>query len=143
LKTIAIGCDHAGVDHKNYLIKKMKKLGYLVDDKGTKSSTSVDYPDFAHPVAIDVETGKALFGVLICGSANGVCMTANKHQGIRAALCWNVEVAEVVRMHNDANIICIPARFTSKILAGRMLEKFLSTSFEGGRHQKRIDKISC
>jgi ribose 5-phosphate isomerase B len=143
LKTIAIGCDHAGVDHKNYLVKKIKKLGYLVDDKGTYSNTSVDYPDFAHPVATDVETGKAIFGVLICGSANGVCMTANKHQGIRAALCWNIEVAEVVRLHNDANIICIPARFASKILAGRMLEKFLNTSFEGGRHQKRIDKISC
>lgn len=143
MKTIAIGSDHAGVDYKSFLIKKLKKWGYQVDDKGTYTTQSVDYPDFAHPVAIDVEGGKASYGVLICGSANGVCMTANKHQGIRAALCWNVEVAEIVRLHNDANIICIPARFTSKILAGRMLEKFLDTPFEGGRHQKRIDKISC
>ncbi|HMP29432.1 MAG TPA: ribose 5-phosphate isomerase B [Saprospiraceae bacterium] len=142
MKTIAIGSDHAGVDHKSFLIKKLKKWGYEVDDKGTYDTLSVDYPDFAHPVAEAVETGSARYGVLICGSANGVCMTANKHQGFRAALCWNAEVAEVVRLHNDANIICIPARFSSKVLAGRMLEKFLNTGFEGGRHQNRIDKIS-
>jgi ribose 5-phosphate isomerase B len=143
LKTIVIGCDHAGIDHKKYLIRKLKELNYTVTDKGTYDNSSVDYPDFAHPVAIAVENGDVPFGILICGSANGVCMTANKHQGIRAALCWNVEVAEIVRLHNDANIICIPARFVSKIIAYRMVEKFLNTSFEGGRHQKRIDKISC
>lgn len=140
---MAIGCDHAGVEMKKYLIKKLIKENYTVTDKGTYDTTSVDYPDFAHPVAELVEKENADFGILICGSANGVCMTANKHAGIRAALCWNEEVAEIVRLHNDANIICIPARFVSKMRAGRMLDKFLNTSFEGGRHQKRIDKINC
>ena len=143
METIAIGCDHAGVEMKNYLIKKLKSKKYAVTDKGTYDATSVDYPDFAHPVAELVASGAAKYGILICGSANGVCMTANKHEGIRAALCWNEEVAEVVRLHNDANIICIPARFVSKMRAGRMLDKFLMTGFEGGRHQKRIDKINC
>lgn len=143
METIAIGCDHAGVEMKNYLIKKLSKSKYSVIDKGTYDTSSVDYPDFAHPVAELVEKGSVKFGILICGSANGVCMTANKHAGIRAALCWTEEVAEIVRLHNDANIICIPARFVSKMRAGRMLDIFLNTKFEGGRHQKRIDKITC
>ena len=110
---------------------------------GTDSEASVDYPDFAHPVATAVAAGEVGFGVLICGSGNGVCITANKHDNVRAALCWNVEVATVVRQHNDANIICMPARFVSKVTAGRMLEAFINTPFEGGRHQHRVNKISC
>ena len=142
-KIIAIGSDHAGVEYKAYLMKKLKKMGFEVVNFGTDSSTSVDYPDFAHPVAQMVADGKADKGVLVCGSGNGVCMTANKHEGVRAALCWNVEVATVVRQHNDANVICMPARFVSKVTAGKMLDAFMSTAFEGGRHQNRIDKISC
>ena len=142
-KVIAIGSDHAGVDYKAYLIKKLEKWGYEVVNFGTDGHNSVDYPDFAHPVASAVAEGRALKGVLVCGSGNGVCITANKHEGIRAALCWNEEVATVVRQHNDANVICMPARFVSKMRAGRMLEAFLNTEFEGGRHQNRINKISC
>ena len=140
---VAIGSDHAGFDYKSYLIGKMKKMGWDISDMGTTSSASVDYPDFAHPVASAVANKLVDFGVLICGSGNGVCMTANKHEGVRAALCWNVEVAEVVRLHNDANIICMPARFVSKVTAGKMLKTFAETKFEGGRHQNRINKISC
>lgn len=142
-KIIAIGSDHAGVEYKAYLMKKLKKMGFEVINFGTDSSTSVDYPDFAHPVAQMVANGKADKGVLVCGSGNGVCMTANKHEGVRAALCWNVDVATVVRQHNDANVICMPARFVSKVTAGKMLDAFMGTEFEGGRHQNRIDKISC
>lgn len=140
---VAIGSDHAGLEYKTYLIKKLKKMGYEVVNFGTDSGASVDYPDFAHPVASMVAEGKAVKGVLVCGSGNGVCITANKHEGVRAGLSWNVDVAAVVRQHNDANIICMPARFVSKITAGRMLETFLTTAFEGGRHQTRVDKISC
>lgn len=140
---IAIGSDHAGVEYKAYLMKKLKKMGFEVVNFGTDSSTSVDYPDFAHPVAQMVADGKAEKGVLVCGSGNGVCITANKHEGVRAALCWNVDVATVVRKHNDANVICMPARFVSKVTAGKMLDAFMNTAFEGGRHQNRIDKISC
>ena len=142
-KIIAIGSDHAGVEYKAYLIKKLIKMGFEVVNYGTDSSASVDYPDFAHPVAQMVADGKADMGVLVCGSGNGVCITANKHEGVRAALCWNIEVAAVVRQHNDANVICMPARFVSKITAGKMLDVFINTAFEGGRHQNRIDKISC
>lgn len=143
IKIVAIGSDHAGVEYKSYMIKKLKKHGFTVKNMGTDSEASVDYPDFAHPVAAAVAAGEAGFGVLICGSGNGVCITANKHDHVRAALCWNVEVATVVRQHNDANIICMPARFVSKVTAGRMLEAFISTPFEGGRHQNRVNKISC
>jgi len=139
---IVIGCDHAGVEHKNAIIKDLEKHGIHIIDKGTYSSDSVDYPDYAHPVALSVETGDSQFGILICGSANGVCITANKHAGVRAALCWNNEVAKLARQHNDANIICLPARFISVAEAIEFTHSFLNTEFEGGRHQTRVDKIA-
>jgi len=139
---VAIGCDHAGFDYKDTLIRVLKKEGVDVIDKGTYSTDSVDYPDFVHPVATLVENGDADFGVLVCGSGNGVSMSANKHVGIRAALCWKDEIASLARLHNDANIISIPARFVSAKLARQMLRTFISTEFEGGRHQRRVDKIS-
>lgn len=142
-KPIALGCDHAGIDYKNAVKKWLEDKGYGTKDFGTYNTDSVDYPDFAHPTAISVETGEACFGILFCGSANGVAMTANKHAGIRAGLCWVTEVAELVRLHNDANMICIPARFVSLELAFEMIEKFMVTSFEGGRHQNRVNKITC
>ena len=111
--TIAIGCDHAATDYKNSIVTYLAEKGYEVHDKGTHSNDSVDYPDYAHPVALEVEEGKSEKGILLCGSANGVCITANKHQGIRAALCWKNEIAALARQHNDANVICLPARFTS------------------------------
>jgi len=142
-KPIALGCDHAGIDYKNAVKKWLEDIGYSTKDFGTYNTDSVDYPDFAHPTASSVETGEACFGILFCGSANGVAMTANKHAGIRAGLCWVTEVAELVRLHNDANMICIPARFVSLELAFEMIEKFIGTSFEGGRHQNRVNKITC
>ena len=142
-KPIALGCDHAGIDYKNAVKKWLEDKGYGTKDFGTYNADSVDYPDFAHPTAISVETGEACFGILFCGSANGVAMTANKHAGIRAGLCWVTEVAELVRLHNDANMICVPARFVSLELAFEMIEKFMGTSFEGGRHQNRVNKITC
>lgn len=138
---IAIGCDHAGVDHKNSIKASLESMGVTVFDKGTNTLDSVDYPDYAHPVALSVEQHEADFGVLICGSANGVCITANKHAGIRAALCWRDDVAALARQHNDANIICLPARFITIDEAIRFTSTFLNTSFEGGRHQKRVEKI--
>lgn len=140
---ISIGSDHAGYHYKVYIIEMLQKEGYPLIDRGPSSGDSVDYPDFAHPVADDVEQKKANLGILLCGSGNGVCMTANKHAGIRAALCWTTELASLARMHNDANILCIPARFVSKILARKMVKAFINTSFEGGRHQKRVEKIQC
>ncbi len=142
-KPVAIGADHAGFDYKTIIIDLLKSKGLIVNDLGTLSSDSVDYPDFAHPVANAVEKGEAGFGVLICGSANGVAITANKHQGIRAAICWNEEVAKLSRQHNNANIICIPARFVSTSVAENMVLNFLETSFEGGRHANRVGKIAC
>lgn len=142
-KPVAIGSDHAGLEYKSQIVAWLNAQGLKVDDKGVYEDKSVDYPDYAHPVAEAVEKKEAAFGILLCGSANGVCMTANKHQGIRAALCWQTDVARVVRQHNDANVICLPARFVALSLALQMLEAFISTSFEGGRHQNRIDKISC
>lgn len=138
---IAIGSDHAGLGYKTGLVQWLNSLGFQVADKGVYEDKSVDYPDYAHPVAEAVERGEAAFGILLCGSANGVCMTANKHAGIRAALCWESDVAKVVRQHNDANVICIPARFVAFELARTMIEHFIQTPFEGGRHQKRVDKI--
>lgn len=138
---LAIGADHAGYDYKEFL--KAELAGHDLSDHGTHSSQSVDYPDFAHPVAEAVESGQAELGILICGSANGVAMAANKHQDIRAAICWNTELAELAREHNNANIVCIPARFISKEDALAICEKFLSASFEGGRHARRVGKISC
>lgn len=140
---IAIGADHAGFDYKEMLKAALLADGWQVEDKGTYSLDSVDYPDFAHPVATAVEQGVAAFGVLICGSGEGVCITANKHQGIRAALCWNNDVAQLSRQHNNANVICMPARFVSEELAQQMLQSFIETPFEGGRHENRVNKISC
>jgi len=141
--TIAIGCDHAGTDYKKALIAYLSAKGFTMLNKGTDTYDSVDYPDYAHPVAEAVEQGEARFGILICGSANGVCITANKHQGIRAALCWKTEIAALARQHNDANIICLPARFSSIEDCQDMVDVFLSTEFEGGRHQNRVNKIRC
>lgn len=141
LKTISIGCDHAGFIYKGPLVSYLGKLNYRVLDHGTFSGESVDYPDFIHPVAKDVENGLADRGIILCGSGNGAAMTANKHQGIRAALCWKKELAELARLHNDANILSIPARFVSLKMAKDMVRIFLSTPFEGGRHQRRVEKI--
>jgi ribose 5-phosphate isomerase B len=140
---IAIGSDHAGFEYKERLKAWLEKHGHKVSDFGTHNDESSDYADFAHPVAIDVDKKNASFGVLVCGSANGVAITANKHQGIRAAICWNEELASLARRHNDANVICIPARFISFDLAEKILEVFLEESFEGGRHARRVGKISC
>lgn len=142
-KPIAIGSDHAGYDYKMALVKWLTEKGYQISDKGVDENKSVDYPDYAHPVANSVENGEAAFGILLCGSANGVCITANKHQGIRAGLSFETEVARLIRQHNDANIICIPARFVSLEDARQMVEIFISTPFEGGRHQTRVNKIAC
>src|SRR5690606_20519086 len=143
LKKIAIGSDHAGFDYKTTLVRYLQELGYQVTDFGTNSHESVDYPDFAHPTASAVENEKCDAGVLICGSANGVAITANKHQGIRAAICWQKEIAALARQHNDANIICLPARFTSIEACKEMVNIFLTTAFEGGRHGTRVHKIAC
>jgi ribose 5-phosphate isomerase B len=139
----AIGADHAGFLLKAAIIQHLKTLGWQVQDFGTNSADSVDYPDYAHPVAASVEAGKTAFGILICGSANGVAITANKHAGIRAALCWNKEVAQLVRQHNNANILCIPARFISATEVIDLVDTFIATVFEGGRHAARVKKISC
>lgn len=142
-KPIAIGCDHAGFAYKQELLNWLQAKGYQVADFGAPSEDSVDYPDFAHPTATSVETGQAAFGILLCGSANGVAITANKHAGIRAALCWQNDIAALSRMHNNANVICIPARFVSLALAEQMIELFIKTPFEGGRHANRVNKIAC
>ncbi|MEC3906244.1 ribose 5-phosphate isomerase B [Tamlana sp. 2201CG12-4] len=143
--TISIGNDHAGTDYKFAIKELLESKGYTVNNYGTDASDSVDYPDFVHPVAQDVENKKVDFGILICGSANGVAMTANKYQQVRAGLCWTKEIVELIRQHNNANILCIPARYTAIPQALQMVETFLNTEFEGGRHQNRIDKIplSC
>ncbi len=138
---IAVGSDHAGFEYKEAVKNMLIADGWQVEDKGTYSTESTDYPDYAHPVAEMVASGKATTGVLVCGSGEGVCMTANKHQGIRAALCWNEEVATLARQHNNANIICLGARFVSIDLAKKMVNIFLSTAFEGGRHERRVEKI--
>ena len=140
---ISIGNDHAGPEYKKAIVEMLKANGYQVINYGTDSADSVDYPDFAHPVALDVENKESDFGIIICGSGNGIAMSANKHQGIRAALCWTKEIAVLARQHNDANIISIPARFTSIPQALEMVQTFLTTDFEGGRHQNRVNKISC
>ena len=142
-KPIAIGSDHAGYDYKEDLISFLEGKGLPFKDFGTHSKDSVDYPDFAHPVAAAVESGEASFGILLCGSANGVAITANKHQGVRAAICWGEELAQLSRAHNDANVICIPARFVREGDAEKMVGLFITTAFEGGRHQNRVNKIAC
>ena len=139
---IAIGCDHAGFEYKETIKKALEAAGHTITDCGTYSTASVDYPDFVHPVATSVEKNESDFGILLCGSANGVAMTANKHQSIRAGLCWNEEVALLTRQHNNANILCIPARFMPVEQAVAIAQLFLSTPFEGGRHQQRVDKIA-
>jgi ribose 5-phosphate isomerase B len=139
---ISIGNDHAGTDYKFAILKHLESKGYTVNNHGTDSNSSVDYPDFVHPVAEDVENNIVDFGILICGSGNGVAMTANKYKKIRAGLCWNTEIVSLTRQHNNANILCIPARFTAIHQAIEMVDVFLNTEFEGGRHQNRIDKIT-
>ncbi|MBW7839685.1 MAG: ribose 5-phosphate isomerase B [Chitinophagaceae bacterium] len=140
---VAIGSDHAGFEFKETIMSFLDGKGVSYKDFGTYSAESTDYPNFAHPVAEAVEKGEASFGILICGSGNGVAMTANKHQGIRAALCWGEELAELARRHNNANVICLPARFVLIEEAEKMVEIFMNTEFEGGRHSRRVDMISC
>lgn len=140
---ISIGNDHAGPDYKKAIVAFLELKNHEIINHGTDSLDSVDYPDFGHKVAYDVETEKASFGIIICGSGNGIAIAANKHKSIRAAVCWTKEIAVLARQHNDANILSIPARFTSIIQAVEMVEAFLNTSFEGGRHQTRVDKINC
>ena len=140
---ISIGNDHAGPDYKIAIVNFLQSKGYEILNHGTNTFDSVDYPDFGHPVAIDVENGVADFGIVICGSGNGINMSVNKHAKVRGALCWMKEIAVLARQHNDANIISIPARYTSINQAIEMVEAFLNTQFEGGRHQTRVDKIAC
>ena len=140
---ISIGNDHAGPEYKKAIVEMLKAKGYEITNYGTDSTDSVDYPDFGHPVAIDISEGKADFGIVICGSGNGIAMTVNKHQKVRAALCWTKEISALARQHNDANIICIPVRFITLETAIASVEAFLNTEFEGGRHQTRVDKIAC
>lgn len=142
MKKIAIACDHAGFEYKEYL-KQQLSAHYEVTDYGTHSTDSVDYPDFVHPAATSVENGENEFGVLICGSGQGVQLTANKHQGVRCALCWMPELGTLARQHNNCNMVAIPARFIAKELALEIVEKFLTTEFEGGRHEGRVNKIGC
>jgi ribose 5-phosphate isomerase B len=140
---IAIGCDHAGFLYKNTIVEKLLNLGHEPIDFGTNSLESVDYPDYIHPIANAILSKEADFGVIICGSGNGVAMTANKHNGIRAALCWMKEIVLLARQHNDANVLAIPARYTSENQAIEMVESFVTTPFEGGRHAVRVNKINC
>ena len=138
---IAIACDHAGFEYKEKLVEYLRSKGIEVKDFGTNSPESMDYPDTVHPLAVAVENGEFEKGIVLCGSGNGVSITANKHQGIRCALCWNVEIAWLARLHNDANVCAIPARFIAYEEAEEIVARFLSTEFEGGRHQRRVEKI--
>lgn len=140
---IVIGSDHAGYEYKDKLVAFLTGKGFEIQDVGPFSTDSVDYPDFAHEVAKNVEEGNATFGILLCGSAQGVTMTANKHQGIRAALCWMTDIAKLARQHNNANVLTLPARFIAYEYAEQIVEAFLSTDFEGGRHEARVNKIAC
>ena len=140
---IAIGNDHAGPDYKHAIVEYLKNEGHDILNFGTDTSDSVDYPDFGHQVAEAVQKGEVDYGIVICGSGNGIAMSVNKHQKVRAALCWMKEIAELARQHNDANVISIPARYTSQNQALEMVKIFLNTDFEGGRHQRRVDKIAC
>nr|WP_321221331.1 ribose 5-phosphate isomerase B [uncultured Psychroserpens sp.] len=140
--TISIGNDHAGTEYKQAIVAHLEAKGYSVNNYGTNSNDSVDYPDYVHPVANDITNKKVDFGILICGSANGVAITANKHPQVRAGVCWTKEITELTRQHNDANICCIPARFTALQQAIAIIDTFLDTKFEGGRHQNRVDKIT-
>ena len=140
---ISIGNDHAGTQHKKHIIKDMEKRGIEIINHGTDNEESVDYPDLAHPVAEDVKNKRTDLGIVICGSGNGVAMTANKHKDIRAAICWTKEMARLAREHNNANILCIPARFISEDEQKDLFETFIYTEFQGGRHKRRVDKINC
>jgi ribose 5-phosphate isomerase B len=140
---IGIASDHAGFELKEILKVELKKLGYTITDFGTNSPESMDYPDVAHPLAYAIEEGSLPLGIAICGSGNGISMTVNKHKGIRAALCWNEELAKLARYHNNANILSLPARFISSEAAINIVKAFLSASFEGGRHEARVNKIAC
>jgi len=142
-KVIPIGADHAGFQLKTAVIQHLEAAGYEMKDFGCYSEESIDYPDFGHPVAQMVQENEGMLGILICGSGNGINMTANKHQGVRSALCWKKELAELARQHNNANIIALPARFISEAEGLEMVDAFLSMEFEGGRHQRRVDKIAC
>tara|TARA_X000000368_G_scaffold405079_1_gene381841 strand:+ start:1382 stop:1801 length:420 start_codon:yes stop_codon:yes gene_type:complete len=137
---ISIGNDHAGVDYKKYIKESLEKE-ILIINHGTDDENSVDYPDFAHPVSMDVNIGTSNLGILICGSGNGVAMTANKYKKVRAALCWNKEIAILAKNHNNANVVCIPARFVSKVKALEIVKEFIKADFEGGRHERRVNKI--
>ena len=141
--SILIGCDHAGYEMKQSIIQHLQNKGFLVNDQGCFSNDSIDYADYAHPVASLVESNPGMKGILLCGSGNGINMTANKHQGVRSALCWTKEIATLARQHNDANILTLPARFISVEDALEMVDVFFNTAFEGGRHQNRIEKIPC
>ncbi|KAA9333058.1 ribose 5-phosphate isomerase B [Hymenobacter busanensis] len=143
MKLLAIGSDHAGFAYKEMLKPWLTEQGYELRDFGTHSADSADYADFAHPLAAAVASGEVPRGILICGSANGVCITANKHKGVRAALAWLPELAELARQHNDANVLCLPARFVSEEQARQITRLFLDTAFEGGRHATRVGKIDC
>lgn len=138
---IPIASDHGGFEMKEYLIEQLKKWGYEVKDYGTHSTESVDYPDMIHPLATAIENGEYPLGIILCGSGNGAQMTANHHHGVRAALCWNVELAELARRHNDANILALPGRFIDNETAWDMVQVFLNTPFDGGRHTQRVEKI--
>lgn len=140
---IGIASDHAGFEMKEELKKYLSELGYEVKDFGTHSPESMDYPDVAHPLAESVEKGEVVLGIALCGSGNGISMTLNKHQGVRAALCWNEELAALARQHNDANVLSLPARFISVDLARKIVKTFLNSTFEGGRHLRRVQKIPC
>ena len=141
--TISIGNDHAGVDLKKHIVKYLKGIGFTINDMGTNNDKSVDYPDFIHPVSREIEVNKSNMGIIICGSGNGAAMTANKRKNIRAALCWSKEISTLARQHNDANILSIPSRFVSYDEAIDIVNAFVNTEFEGGRHQRRIEKIPC
>ncbi len=143
IKSIAIGSDHAGYDLKNKVIKHLENKDIDIKDFGPFSNDRADYPDYAHPVAKSVENKEVDLGILICGSGNGINMTANKHQGIRSALCWQEDIAEMARLHNNANIIALPARYIPEEVALKCVDIFISTEFEGGRHAARVEKISC
>jgi len=140
---IVIASDHAGVDYKKQLVKHFKSLGIEIKDFGPMNEDSVDYPDFAHVVAKSIEKKEANFGILLCGSGNGINMSANKHQEVRSALCWKKEIAELARLHNNANVLAMPARFISYKEAEEIAEIFVATKFEGGRHERRVNKIAC
>ena len=140
---IVIASDHAGVEYKTQLVEYLKKKGIDINDLGPESEESVDYPDFAHSVAEDIEKREADLGILLCGSGNGINMSANKHQAVRSALCWKKEIAELARLHNNANILAMPARFISYEEAQEIVDVFLETKFEGGRHERRVNKIAC